>query len=342
MKICTKCILPETFSDIHFDENGVCNFCHEHEKRKGMDIKNEICDFTSEDELATYLEKFKNPENNYDVLVSLSGGVDSSYALIKIVEKFKLRPLCFHNDYALYDDTSSDNVKKICKALGVDYILWRNEYDFMKKVWKYANEANLLGMSGCYFCGNMVHLNALELADRFNISLVINGLSKGQAWTMNNVDKARTLMGEMVKLISRDEEFFLKYMQKNELLAKQKVYQKREDITIGHVDGKILIVPFYVFKFYKTDKNALRKECMQVFDWKEPKSTYPARTTNCEMSWINSYCDLKKMGYSTYHEEYAQLIREGEMSREQALKDLELNPPQGLLERLAKEININL
>ena len=60
------------------------------------------------------------------------------------------------------------------------------------------------------------------------------------------------------------------------------------------------------------------------------------------MIWLNSYMDLKKRGYTHYHDEYSTIIRAGEMSREQALKDLELQPPEGLLERLAKEIDFQL
>lgn len=331
--------MPQTFPGIFFDEDGVCNFCNQH---KNVKPEEEANYFATEEELAKCLEKYRNQNSQYDVLVSLSGGVDSSYVLIKIVETFKLRPLGFHNDFSYSDETAVNNVIKLCKSLNVDYIVWRNDYEFMKKMWKYVNESSIPGMSACYFCGNIIHLNSLELADRFNIKLLINGLSKGQAWTINDVERTRQMMGEMVRVILKDEEFFRKYMQKNDMLVKQKFFREKQDLLNGVEPNKLLIIPFFIFNFYKTDKARLRKECVERFDWQEPKMSYPSRTTNCEMSWLNSYCDLQKMGYSTYHEEYAQLIREGEITREQALRDLELNPPEGLLEALADEIGMNL
>jgi hypothetical protein len=60
------------------------------------------------------------------------------------------------------------------------------------------------------------------------------------------------------------------------------------------------------------------------------------------MNWINNYYDFKKRGYSNYHAEYSVLIRKNEMTREQALKDLEFHPPEGLLEKLANDINVIL
>ena len=120
MKICTRCVLPGTYPGITFDREGVCNFCHEFEKRKEKALKN---DFKDENELVNSLKKYKNPANKYDVLLSLSGGVDSCNALITIVERYGLRPLVFHNDHGYEDDTATRNAKKLCAKLGVDLFI---------------------------------------------------------------------------------------------------------------------------------------------------------------------------------------------------------------------------
>ena len=82
--------------------------------------------------------------------------------------------------------------------------------------------------------------------------------------------------------------------------------------------------------------------CRKRFDWQPMKTSYPARTTNCDMIWLNSYRDLNVRRYTHYHDEYSTLIRSGEITREQALADLELKPPEGMLEKLAEEINFDL
>jgi hypothetical protein len=341
MKVCTKCVLPETYPGISFDENGECNFCNAYAER---DIRDAHLHFTDEESVKSALEKYKNLGRKYDVLVPLSGGVDSCFTLIQIVEKFKLKPLVFHSDHGWDDPTATQNVEKLCKELDIDLIIWKNDLQFMRKLFKYFNESEELDLSACFVCGNMLYLNGLEIADNFDIPLVVNGYSKGQAAMMHDKDKARELYGKMIEVIleTGDKEFFNTFSKKWERLEKQVIYQNRHDLEKEVDLDKLLFIPFFVFKFYKTDKAVLQQICKDRFDWQPIKTSYPARTTNCDMIWLNSFRDLNKRHYTHYHDEYSTLIRAGEIPREQVLKDLELNPPEGLLERLAEEVDIDL
>jgi hypothetical protein len=341
MRFCKKCVLPETYPDIHFDEQGVCNFCNEFVVREKSENE---ARFPNEDALQEALKKYRNPQNKYDIVVPISGGLDSCFTLIQMVEHFKLRPLVFHNDHGYDVPEMQENVKRVCRALDVDYIIWKNDYAFMRKLFKYFNEADERDLSACYVCGNMLYLNGLELADRFHIPLVVNGYSKGQAAMMYNKDWSQNMYGKMIEIIleTGDQEFFQHFSKKWELLKKQIVYQNRKDLEKPVDHSKLLFVPFFVFQFYHTNKEALKSYCRERFDWQPMPTSYPARTTNCEMIWLNSYRDLTIRGYTHYHDEYSTLIRAGEYSREQALTDLELKPAAGLLERLADGIGLDL
>jgi hypothetical protein len=341
MKVCKKCVLPETYPGITFDRSGVCNFCLGYtagtKEKPGRD-------FNNEEELSECLRKFKNPANKYDVLVPMSGGVDSCFTLIQMVEKFHLNPLVFHSDHGWDDKEASRNVEKLCKEVDVDLIIWKNELKFMRKLFKYFLESAEPVVSPCYACGNMLYLNGLEIAANFKIPLVVNGYSKGQAAMMHDIQKAVDWYGKMndILLDRGDMEFFEQFNRKWQMLNHQVIYQGRADLEKEPEPGKILFIPLFVFRFYKTDKEKLQQICKDRFDWRPIPVSYPARTTNCEMIWLNSYRDLKIRGYTHYHDEYSTLIRAGEISRDQALADLELNPPPGLLERLAAEVNVDL
>jgi len=139
-----------------------------------------------------------------------------------------------------------------------------------------------------------------------------------------------------------DRKFFDEFSKKWERLERQVIYQDRRDLERDVDLNKILFIPFFVFKFYKTDKEKLEKICRERFDWQPIPVSYPGRTTNCRMIWLNSYRDLNKRGYTHYHDEYSTLVRAGEIPRDQAVKDLELNPPGGLLEKLAAECDLDL
>ncbi|UCH98492.1 MAG: hypothetical protein JSV88_17045 [Candidatus Aminicenantes bacterium] len=340
MKVCKRCVLPQTYPGIEFDEEGTCNYCNNSREKE---ISAPADPFDNEQQLIECMEKIKKTGGKYDVLVPLSGGIDSCNALITIVEKFKLKALGFHNDHGYEDEVATDNVKKLCKQLDVDLVIMQQDLLFMKKLWKYVNESDE-GLNSCYVCGNILYINALEVADKFNISLVINGYSKGQAAMMSDKDCASVSLEKMIKVIEKtgDKAFFYEFMDKYKILQKKKDYQTRDDLEMGLEPGKILVVPFYVFDFYKTDKEALIKEVQKLFDWQPMPTSYPARTTNCEMIWLNTYMDRKKMGYSLYEIEYSELIRKGEMTRQQVLTDLEFNPPAQLIQRLAHEIGVDI
>lgn len=341
MQVCKKCVLPGTYPGIEFDDAGVCNYCREYPNQEVSET--DAC-FTNEEDIKKCLEKYKNLGRKYDVLVPLSGGVDSCFTLITIVERYGLKPLVFHSDHGWDDPTATSNVEKLCKELNVDLIIWKNDLHFMRKLFKYFNESDEFEVSPCYACGNMLYLNGLEIADNFKIPLVVNGYSKGQAAMMHDTEKARRWYSIMINVIleTGDKEFFTKFTKKWEMLGKQIIYKNKKDLERDIEPGKILFIPFFVFKFYKTNKEELKKMCQERFDWQPINVSYPARTTNCEMIWLNSYMDLKKRNYTHYHDEYSTIIRAGEMTRAQALKDLELDPPPGLLERLAKEIDFQL
>jgi len=341
MMKCVKCVLPESVEGILFDEKGVCSFCNGFVKKKSENNKSP---FVDENDLAKCLEKYKDPSRKYDVLVPVSGGADSSYALITIVEKFKLKALAYHNDHGYEDETATNNVKKLCKELNTDLVILQHDLGFMKKLWKYVNESDVKGLSCCYACGNIIFINSLELADKYNIPLVINGYSKGQAAMTNDKSSSLDLLEKQIELFesSGDRDFFNEFMRKYKFLEMKRSFCKREDLENKGESDRILVIPFYIFDFYKTDKLVLREEIRKRFDWQPLKASYPNRTTNCEMIWLNTYMDRQKMGYSMYEIEYSELVREGEMTREQALSDLEFYPPAGLVERLASEVSVNL
>jgi glucosamine 6-phosphate synthetase-like amidotransferase/phosphosugar isomerase protein len=65
---CTRCILPETMPFIEFDEDGVCNYCHNYQK---LEIK-------PQKDLEAFLAKYRRTDGSPDCLAAFSGGRDSS------------------------------------------------------------------------------------------------------------------------------------------------------------------------------------------------------------------------------------------------------------------------
>jgi glucosamine--fructose-6-phosphate aminotransferase (isomerizing) len=113
LKRCTRCILIETYPFINFDEKGVCNYCRDYEKQT----------FFGEEKLQQILDKYRSRNNNPDCIVGLSGGRDSSYGLHLIKTKYNMNPIAYTWDWGLTTDISRINASKLCGKLGIEHII---------------------------------------------------------------------------------------------------------------------------------------------------------------------------------------------------------------------------
>lgn len=114
LKYCFRCVMPHTKPDLHIDEEGVCNACRSVEKRKEIDWEQR------RRELLELLEKYRRHGSNWDCIVPVSGGKDSTYQVIRMLQ-LGLNPLCVTSTTCDLADIGRKNIENI-KRLGVDYV----------------------------------------------------------------------------------------------------------------------------------------------------------------------------------------------------------------------------
>lgn len=116
-KTCSRCIMDDTVQGITFDNNGVCTFCHIHDEIEAAHSPGEC----TTQKLNTLIEKIKwdGKRKKYDCIVGVSGGRDSTYTLYSAVQ-LGLRPLAVHFDNGWNSDLAVQNIKNACNILGVD------------------------------------------------------------------------------------------------------------------------------------------------------------------------------------------------------------------------------
>jgi len=115
MKRCTKCILPETYPGIEFDEDGVCNEClssDHHEKDQAL----------GRDQLVERIPSLARGER-FDRVIPLSGGKDSTYILYYVVRDLGLGPVAVSCDAGYQAPVAKENVRNACRILSVP-IVW--------------------------------------------------------------------------------------------------------------------------------------------------------------------------------------------------------------------------
>ena len=116
-KICTRCVMDTTYPGITFDEQGHCSLCNAYEEKKGVIgyRKGE-----SEKNLEALVKKIKedNKDKEYDVILGLSGGVDSAY-MAYLANKLGLRVMAVHVDTGWNMDVAVRNIQRVCDKLNL-------------------------------------------------------------------------------------------------------------------------------------------------------------------------------------------------------------------------------
>lgn len=115
IRYCKRCVMPETKPDLHIDADGVCSACRFFEKRGEIDWNRR------KEELKTILERYHSKDSKkYDCIIPVSGGKDSHFQVIKILE-LGMNPLCVTATTDKLSDIGRKNIENI-KNLGVDYV----------------------------------------------------------------------------------------------------------------------------------------------------------------------------------------------------------------------------
>lgn len=118
-RVCSTCVMDSSDSTISYDSNGVCIYCNNfHNVIK----PNWHTDARGEQQLMATVEKIKTEgkRKDFDCIIGLSGGLDSSYASYVAREKMGLRPLLFHVDAGWNTDQAVGNIEKLVDGLGLD------------------------------------------------------------------------------------------------------------------------------------------------------------------------------------------------------------------------------
>lgn len=114
MKYCIRCVMPSTKPDLHIDEAGVCNACKSYASRAEVDWD------VRKTELLSILDKYRNSNGNWDCIVPVSGGKDSTYQVIRMLQ-LGLNPLCVTSSTCDLSQIGRKNIENL-KRLGVDHM----------------------------------------------------------------------------------------------------------------------------------------------------------------------------------------------------------------------------
>lgn len=302
---CLRCIMNSSDPNIRFDDKGVCDYC--------QNFTNHISpnwhpDARGEAELAALAAKIKKQGKgkDFDCIIGLSGGLDSSYAAYIAKEKMGLRPLLFHVDAGWNTDQAVGNIEKLVDGLGLDLytevINWEEMKDLQVAFLRSQIADQDLPQDAAFFSG------LYKFARQHKIKYVLTGANysteccrEPEEWGgYPGIDK--TLFADIHKRFGKRP---LKTFPLVDIMTYKILYQR--------VLGMEIVKPLNLVPYVKKDAEA---ELEQRFGWQKfQHKHHESRFTR----FYEDYWMPRKFGYEKRRAHFSSLIMTGQMTRDEAL-----------------------
>ena len=310
-QICTNCVMDTSDPKIVFDENGVCDHCHGFEDHvKPQWHPNEKGRKMFQDMVAEIKHRGRN--NEFDCIMGMSGGLDSSYLLHMAVAEFGLRPLVFHVDAGWNTDMAVNNIQVLVDKLGLDLftevIDWPEVQDFQLAFFKSGTPHLDLVQDHAFF-STMYHF-----ANKHNIKYILNGGNISTECIRNPLDWLY-YGTDMPMLRDIQKQFCTRKLEKFPFSGI--LYHK---IYLRYIKGIQVVKPLNLLPYVKEDAIQLLKD---KYGWMPyPQKHFESRFTR----FYEGYWLPTRFGYDTRRVQFSSLIVTGQMTRDEAMAELEKLP----------------
>jgi N-acetyl sugar amidotransferase len=306
--ICKNCVMDISDSRISFNNDGICDHC--------IDFNSNIKPSWHTDErgrnaLLNIINEIKRDGINrdFDCILGLSGGVDSSYMLHLAVKEFGLRPLVFHVDGGWNSELAVHNIHVMIDKLGLDLftevINWEEMRDF-QLAWFKSGLPHIDIPQDHAFIATLY-----KFADKYNIKYILNGGNISTECVRNPMEFLYygTDMVHIRDIIRRFCTIKLRTYPFSSVL--------RHKFYLRWIRGITIVRPLNYMPYIKQDALELLEH---DYGWKPyPQKHFESIFTRFfEGFWLP-----ERFGFDTRRVQFSSLILTGQMTREDALKKLE-------------------
>jgi N-acetyl sugar amidotransferase len=304
-RICARCIMDTSDPNISFDAEGLCEYCQNFDSQI---LPNWHTDERGARELAQLADKIRaaGKGNEFDCIIGLSGGLDSSYAAYVAVEKMGLRPLLFHVDAGWNTDQAVGNIEKLVDGLGLELhtevINWQEMKDLQVAFLRSQISDQDLPQDGAFFSA----LYKFARANRIKYVLTGGNYSteccrEPEEWGgYPGIDK--TLFEDIHRRFGKRP---LKTFPLVDIMIYKVLYQK--------ILGMQVVRPLNHVPYIKAEAEA---ELANRFGWQ------PFKHKHHESRFTRFYEDYwlpRKFGFEKRRAHFSSLIMTKQMKREEAL-----------------------
>ncbi len=318
LKRCSKCVLPSTMPFIYFDHEGVCNYCKNYKVRNREKPKSDLFNL---------VEPYRRNVGN-DCIVPFSGGRDSCYALHLIVKELKMKPIAYTYDWGMVTDLGRRNISRMCAELGVENIIVaadiHKKRENIAKNLKAWLKSPHLGMMSLLTAGDkhfFRHVETVKKQTGINLNL----------WGVNPLEVTHFKTG----FLDIKPDFEEKMVYSNGALKQLKYHYKRFSAmtdSLGYFNSSLWDTLsgeyyrsftkkedyFHIFDYWKWDEKII-DNVLESYDWEKAIDTTTTWRIGDGTASFYNYVYNTVAGFSEHDTFRSNQIREGEITREEAL-----------------------
>lgn len=306
-KVCGSCVMDTTDNGIQFDAKGVCDQCR--------NFREHVAPHWHPDEVGwarlmrtAEMIRDAGKRRDFDCILGMSGGVDSSYLAYVAKEQLGLRPLVFHVDAGWNSDLAVSNIERVVEGLGLDLftevIDWDEMRDLQLAFFK-AGVPNIDTPQDHAFFATM-----FRFADRYDVRYILTGANISTECVKNPLEWMY-YQSDSIHLRDIHRRFGTRPLEKFPLttILKHKIW-------LRYVKGIQVVRPLDQVPYVKAD--AMRR-LQERFGWQPyTQKHFESRFTRFYEGWWLP----RRFGYDTRRVQYSSLILTGQMTRDEALEKL--------------------
>lgn len=304
-QICNRCIMDTSDSKIEFDENSICNHCRGYDKKIGKQtFRGEIGKQRLNEILKEIKEKGQNQK--YDCVVGISGGVDSTY-VVHLSKELGLRPLAVHLDNGWNTKTATMNISKILKKLDIDLYTYVIDWEEFKDLQLSYLRASVIDIEA--LTDHAIKTVLYKVANEKNIKYILTGTNvategiMGSGWTHNK--------GDYTNIIGIHKEFGK---------IRLKTFPILTLFGRVHYQGIKKIKMIEILNYLDYDKNGVKAMLLENYGWEDYGRKHGESMFT---QFYQEYILPRKFKVDKRRAHFSALICAGQMSREEALREIE-------------------
>ncbi len=292
---CSVCILPSEYPRIEFDNSGQCVYCQRwNDKWSRLDFARQSV------QLESVLGQYRGKSSPYDCLIGLSGGKDSVYAAY-LLKKHGMRPLACTFNNGFLTEAALHNIRHAVDALSIGHVFVEPPAAELGRLYRHFM---VTAGEFCSVCNVGIRSSLYRIAKCYGIKLIVSGQSNRteanspREYFTCSPGYFKNVVGSVLSAAGLNGFMYMSQLKR----------------VAWHLTRSAVFLELPSYVPWKEEE--FKQELADKVGW---KGAVGEQHSDCRMSDAKEYLKLKKFGVTELTAKLSSLVRDGQLTREDAL-----------------------